>query len=258
MNNLQIASLNSGSNGNCYYIGNQYEAVLIDAGISCRETEKRMSRLGLSMKMVRAVLISHEHTDHTYGVELISRKYRIPVYMSAAALNNSRLNLDEKLWVPLLADKTIHPGRFEVSAFSKRHDSSDPLSFTVSADGVTVGIFTDIGSVCDRVVQHFRKCHAAFLEANYDESMLLEGRYPWFLKNRIRGDLGHLSNDQAFDLFISHRSPNLSHLLISHLSRDNNKPDLVLDMFMKKAGNTYIAIASRDKETPVFTVHNNS
>ena len=251
---LFITSLNSGSNGNCYYIGNHHEAVLIDAGISCRETEKRLARLGLSFSKIKAVFITHEHSDHTRGVEVISRKYQVPVYITVATHNHSSLKLDKNLVKTFDAYAPVHIGKLSVKAFPKMHDAREPHSFTVSFDGITVGILTDIGSACEHVIHNFSQCHAAFLEANYDEVMLEEGRYPQFLKNRIRGDEGHLSNHQALELFNTHKSPCLSHLLLSHLSEDNNRPQLVLDLFMKHAGTTHIAIASRYEESAVYCI----
>ena len=251
---LNIASLNSGSNGNCYYIGNQDEAVMIDAGVTCRESENRMERIGLSFEKVRAIFISHEHTDHTRGVEVISRRYRIPVYLTSNTLEHSKLTLEQELVRSISPQEHVTIGGLRVEAFSKRHDAIEPLSFTVCGSGVTIGVLTDIGSACKNVVRNFKVCNAVFLEANYDEIMLEEGRYPVFLKNRIKGDHGHLSNLQALDLFIRHRHPNLSHLLLSHLSKDNNDPRRVLELFRKYAGNTKIEIASRFEESPVYTI----
>jgi len=251
---LYITSLNSGSNGNCYYVGNHREAVLIDAGISCREAEKRLERSGLSFKKIRAVFISHEHTDHICGAKVIARKYQIPVYISAATYKHSRLKLAKSLVMTLHAYAPVRIGELLVNAFPKLHDAREPHSFTVTGGGITVGIFTDIGAACENVIQNFSQCHAAFLEANYDEVMLEEGSYPLFLKNRIRGDEGHLSNHQALELFTTHKSPFMSHLLLSHLSEQNNSPQLVHDLFMKHAGSTNIGIASRYEESGVYCI----
>jgi phosphoribosyl 1,2-cyclic phosphodiesterase len=251
---LYITSLNSGSNGNCYYVGNDHEAVLIDAGISCRETEYRMRRLGLPMQTIRAIFISHEHTDHILGADVISRKYKLPVYITAAAHRNSRLRLEPQLVKPYSTYSPVTIGGLSVNAFPKRHDASEPHSFTVTGNGITVGILTDIGTACEHVVRHLGQCHAAFLEANYDEKMLEEGRYPLFLKKRIRGDEGHLSNHQALDLFTTHRAPFMSLLVLSHLSAYNNSPQLVQDLFSKHANGTRIVVASRYEETEVFKV----
>ena len=117
-----------------------------------------------------------------------------------------------------------------------------------------MGVLTDIGAACEHVRKHFSQCHAAFLEANYDEEMLEKGRYPYHLKRRIRGGLGHLSNSQALEVFINHRSPNLSHLLLSHLSKDNNNPELVQELFNQHANGTEIIVASRYQESAVYHI----
>ena len=251
---LFISSLNSGSNGNCYYVGNDREAVLIDAGISCRETERRMIRMGLSIRKVRAIFITHEHTDHTRGAEVISRKYQVPVYITAATYENSRMKIDPLFLQHFTAYTPLHIGELRINAFPKRHDAAEPHSFTVNGNGVTIGVFTDIGIACDHVVQHLNRCHAAFLESNYDETMLEEGRYPLFLKKRIRGEEGHLSNDQALELFITHKAPFMSLLVLSHLSAHNNHPKLVYDKFSRYANGTKIVVASRYEETEVFCI----
>ncbi|MFA5972778.1 MAG: MBL fold metallo-hydrolase [Lentimicrobiaceae bacterium] len=252
---LYISSLNSGSNGNCYYVGNQHEAVLIDAGLSCRETETRISRLGLSMNKIKAIFISHEHSDHTRGTGVISRKYRIPVYFSPATYANSRLHLDTSLVRYFNSNEPTSIGDLSVNAFPKLHDASEPHSFTVTGNGITIGVLTDIGSVCDDVIRNFSQCHAAFLEANYDEEMLESGSYPVYLKKRIRSDLGHLSNIQSLELFTRHKPVFMSHLLLSHLSQDNNDPRIVHDLFTKQAGDTHIAIASRHQESVVYFIN---
>ena len=248
---LFITSLNSGSNGNCYYVGSAEEAVLVDVGISCREVERRMRRLGLRMDLVKAIFISHEHTDHISGVPVLSKKYRLPVYITGQTLHNSRMQLQGTAFD---AQQPVAVGQLQVTAFAKHHDACDPHSFMISGHGVTIGVFTDIGQCCDRLVHHFRQCHAAFLEANYDTDMLEKGRYPVFLKNRIRGGQGHLSNQQALDLFRQHRPDGMQVLLLSHLSRDNNDPALVQEIFSRHAGNVEVAVASRYVESKVYEI----
>lgn len=253
-NPLYITSLNSGSNGNCYYVGNSKEAILVDAGISCRETEKRMLRLGLCMKKVKAIFISHEHGDHIKGLTVLSKKFGIPVYITPGTINNCRLNLPEELIRSFVSHETVQIGTIEVTCFPKIHDAAEPHSFMVSCGGIKVGVFTDLGMVCEQLSHHFQQCDAAFLEANYDEELLHTGKYPYYLKRRISGGQGHLSNTQALELFKNHRSQNLSHLLLSHLSKDNNDPELVEHLFNQHAEQTTIVIATRYMETPVFTI----
>lgn len=251
---LYITSLNSGSNGNCYYIGNDSEAILVDAGLSCRETERRMAKLDLNIKKIKAIFISHEHIDHVRGVAGLSAKYSLPVYVT----DNTRMgcyHLQPSAAVSFTAYMPVAIGSLNITAFPKFHDASDPHSFIIEGNGVTIGVFTDIGKPCNHVTAHFAKCDAAFLEANYDDHMLEAGRYPYFLKNRIRGGRGHLSNTQALDIFINHRSATLSHLLLSHLSKDNNSPELVLDLFTRNAVNTHVVVASRYEAGEVYFVH---
>jgi len=255
---LFITSLNSGSNGNCYYIGNGQEAVLVDAGISCRETEKRMHRLGLSMQNVKAIFISHEHGDHIRGLQSITHKYKLPVYITAPTMRHSRLILGEAILQSFNAHQPVQIGGLSITAFPKLHDASDPHSFVISGSGVTIGVFTDIGMPCENVIRYFKQCHAAFLEANYDEGMLERGRYPYHLKARIRGDKGHLSNEQALQLFKMHRPSFMTHLLLAHLSQDNNNPDLALQLFSMHSDTTNIVVASRHEETAVYQVMANS
>ncbi len=252
---LYIASLNSGSNGNCYYIGNNDSAILVDAGISCRKTETRMRRLQLSMEKVKAIFISHEHTDHIQGLTALAKKYDLPVYITQATLQGcgSQIRLPFRVQ-PFTAHEPVAVNHLRVTAFPKFHDAAEPHSFIVSDDEVTVGIFTDIGLPCNHVIQHFKQCHAAFLEANYDEVMLEQGRYPVHLKRRISGKHGHLSNRQALELFLKHKSPFMTHMLLAHLSKENNHPKLVEELFMAHAGSTHIAVASRYEESAVYEV----
>ena len=152
---LFIASLNSGSNGNCYYIGNEEEAVLIDAGLSCRETERRMRRLGLSLDRVKAIFISHEHDDHIRGLEILSRRYQLPVYITEPTLEQCRFPPDPALVSSFRGGEAVVIGGLNILAFGKSHDASDPYSFLVSSATVRIGVFTDIGVVCDNLIRHF-------------------------------------------------------------------------------------------------------
>jgi phosphoribosyl 1,2-cyclic phosphodiesterase len=252
---LFIASLNSGSNANCYYVGNNNEAVLIDAGLSCRETEKRMKRLELDMKKVKAIFISHEHSDHISGLEVLSKKFQLPVYITPATLQNSRLKLEPSLVTSFTKNNPVFIGELEVLPFTKSHDADDPHSFTVSSKGINIGVITDIGYACKQVLKHFAQCHAVFLESNYCEDMLMNGGYPYHLKQRISGDEGHLSNKQALELFLNYKAPHLQLLILSHLSQNNNKPQVVEALFAPHSNERLkIVVASRYKESEVFTI----
>ncbi len=254
---LSFTSLNSGSNGNCYYIENQQDAILVDAGITCLETEKRLERLGLSMSKVRAIFVSHEHSDHIKGIPVIAKKYKLPIFITDGTLKMSGFSLESHLLKTFIAHEAVQIGDLEITAFPKFHDATEPHSFIVSCNGIKVGVFTDIGIPCEQVIRYFSSCHAAFLEANYDEDMLENGPYPTYLKARIRGIYGHLSNKQALELFCT-SGTHMSHLLLSHLSRDNNNPALVLELFKSRSQGTEIIVASREMESKVYHINSPS
>ena len=254
---LQIASLNSGSNANCYYIGNSNEAILIDAGLSCRETEKRMRRLGLDISLVKAIFISHEHCDHIAGLRVLSKKYRLPVYITNNTLRNCGFEIEKDLVFSFMHSGPVSVGELSILPFTKSHDAHDPHSFIVSGNDIHIGVITDIGYACKHVIKHFKLCDAVFLESNYCQQMLSDGPYPLHLKNRISSRKGHLSNDQALELFLNHKPRNLQLLILSHLSQNNNRPEIVSKMFSEHAGNVKVVIASRHKETELFNIERN-
>ena len=251
---LFVSSLNSGSNGNCYYIGNAEDAILVDAGLCCKEIEKRMMRLQLSISKLKAIFISHEHSDHIKGLSIFSRKHQLPVYITANTLLNGRIALEQHLVHSFSANEPVIIGSLRIMAFAKHHDACDPYSFIVSCNKVNVGVFTDIGQPCAGLKKYFKLCHAAFLEANYDEVMLQNGSYPYHLKRRITGGKGHLSNRQALEVFINCRAAGMSHLFLSHLSKNNNCPQLVQQLFEENANGVQIIVASRYSETAIYQI----
>lgn len=251
---ILFTSLNSGSNGNCYYVGNEYDAILVDAGISCREIETRLKQLGLGLEKLRGIIISHEHADHIKGLPVFQKKYQVPVYITGPTLRQSGLKINPQFVRNFSASHPIAIGSLILKAFPKNHDAIDPYSFTISSGGINVGVFTDIGTCCEHLISHFKNCHAAFLEANYDDAMLDKGSYPYYLKSRIRGGKGHLSNKQALEIFTTHRPAFMSHLILSHLSKNNNCPQLVQELFDQHANDIKIIVASRYEATAVYSL----
>ncbi|MDP3392771.1 MBL fold metallo-hydrolase [Sediminibacterium sp.] len=259
---LQIASLNSGSNGNCYYVGNSNDAVLVDIGLSLRETEIRMKQLNLSVDKLRAIFISHEHTDHIKGVSTFANKYKIPIYITPeTAKGGPRLirplsktfEANQPICIGKEANQSAEASLI-VTPFLKEHDAADPHSFIISYQGIHVGVITDIGIACNNVTHYFQQCHAAFLESNYDEVLLKNGRYSQPLKERICNGKGHISNRQALELFKNYRPKNMSHLLLAHLSKENNSPELALQNFLPHANQTKILVASRYEPSPLIEI----
>jgi len=251
---LYVTALNSGSNGNCYYIGNEDEAVLIDVGISCREVVKRLKRLEVPMNRIKAIFVSHEHADHVRGIRVLSSKFNLPVYITRNTLAHARLSPVNPNLVELEAFQEVSIGNLHITAFPKQHDAADPHSFVISNRQVNVGVLTDIGAPCDHVIHYFKQCHAVFLEANYDEEMLEAGHYPYFLKNRIRSEAGHMSNRQAYELFLQHRPAFMTHVFLSHLSKDNNTPERALGHFATDDHGVKVLMTSRDNEIPIARI----
>ncbi len=256
---MKIASIASGSNGNCYYLENDNDAILVDAGISTKQIVARMTKLGLSMSKVKGVFISHEHTDHVLGVEVLSKKYSVPVFMTQKTytscgkiINNSLLNF-------FCPGNQVTLGKIHVHPFLKSHDAAEPCSFSVSSERWNVAVMTDIGLECSNVISHLRNADAVFLESNYDDKMLEAGPYPAFLKKRISSGLGHLSNTQAGLIVLEHASSRLKHVFLSHLSANNNTPELAYETFndcikQRKDLKPELFITSRHKESKLVSM----
>ncbi|MGM0376142.1 MAG: MBL fold metallo-hydrolase [Bacteroidota bacterium] len=252
---IEICALASGSNGNCYYIGNDRDAVLVDAGISRRQVLERMKERRLDPSKIRAVLISHEHADHFKGIRVLSKHLNVPVFMTRRAYDKS--------WGPNRPAKIsyfdpgdiIKIGGFNVYTFLKQHDAAEPCSFRIEHDGVNVGVMTDIGEPCENVLRHFSECQAMFLESNYDEEMLWNGPYPGYLKNRVSSGYGHLSNKQASELLENYGGEDLQVVFLSHLSADNNRPEVALNEFDRLKDRYLVKLTSRHTPAEIFTLN---
>lgn len=249
-----VAVLNSGSNGNCCYVSDGTDAILVDAGLSCKQIEYRMMQLGLRPETVRGVFVSHEHSDHIFGLKGLYKKHRIPIYMTDATREAAGLPLPSEAYRSIGTRSRVDIGGLSIEVFPVSHDAADPHQFTVSTDSVRFGVFTDLGYPSEQVKGIFRTCDAVVLETNYDEDMLDNGPYPLALRQRISGQHGHLSNRQAFELFQEHRNPQLSHVFLGHLSQENNSPDKVMHLFGPQAGRTRLVMTSRHGATPVYRI----
>lgn len=248
---LEICSIASGSNGNCYYIGNNSDAVLIDAGISTKQILLRMAERSLDPQKIKALFITHEHSDHLRGARVLAKRLQIPVYMTAKTFNSSYKNLRPYYPTFFKPDDVIEVGEFTVFPVLKNHDAAEPCSFRVQYKHQNIGVFTDIGEACDNVRGHLVHCDALFLESNYDEKMLWAGHYPWHLKRRVASNIGHLSNDQAFELLSEFAGEKLKCVFLSHISRDNNTHEKAFEALHKLSSKYVIKIASRYEASEV-------
>ncbi len=241
----EICALASGSNGNCYYIGNETEAILIDAGISRRQIIDRMKLQGLNPSKLKAVFITHEHSDHYKGAKVLSDKLQIPVYISEKTWAKSYPTMRPSNVITFSRGDTLQVGSFRICSFAKYHDAIEPCSFRIEHDNKNIGVFTDIGEATDDVKAQFAKCDFVFLESNYDPEMLEMGNYPSYLKKRVAGKYGHLSNIQAKELTEQHAGVNLKTIYLSHISEDNNRGDIALNAFNELSKKYNIKLTSR-------------
>lgn len=220
---LSVCVLASGSRGNAIYIDDGNTAVLIDAGLSGIEIQRRMDRKGLEPSKLDAILVSHEHSDHVQGVGVLSRRFDLPVYISDGTRRATGKSLGKlKEVIPFTCGKAFDVDSLKIHPFSISHDAEDPAGFTIRSNGSKVGIATDLGIITAVVKTHLKDCNILVIEANHDPQMLIDGPYPWPLKQRIQGRSGHLSNEDTADLLQQILHDRLSHVILAHLSEENN------------------------------------
>ena len=223
---MRFSVLASGSSGNACYVETAQSRILIDAGLSCRETIKRLELIDVDPKSIQALIITHEHSDHIKGAGPVARRLDIPVY-----INRSTLNKGIKTLGNLSRPVTIHTGQtitindLFVETFTKCHDAVDPMGLVVASNGVRLGLVTDLGRSTRMLEDRLRGCQGLIVEFNHDEGMLEEGPYPLYLKRRIRGPDGHLSNKEGLALLKALLHDDLGVVILAHLSEANNLPE---------------------------------
>jgi phosphoribosyl 1,2-cyclic phosphodiesterase len=254
---IKLSILASGSKGNSIYVATPRVRVLIDAGLSAREIDRRLKRIGLRAKDLDAVVITHEHRDHVSGLGPLSRRYRLPVFLNRA----TRRNLPDQVGSLAdciefntgrsfsVADLTIHP-------FSLSHDAADPVGLTLVNGESKVGICTDLGRATRLVEHHLQGCRLLLLEANHDVGMLTKGPYPWSLKQRIKSTSGHLSNDKARELLARVLGDPLQRVILAHLSEVNNRPETALEAFaeVRNACRLHLTVASQHEPSEIIVL----
>lgn len=226
---LSVCILASGSKGNATYISDGTTSLLVDAGLSGLEIERRLTARGICPKTIDALVVSHEHADHIQGVGVLSRRYHIPVYITKKtdrAAANQLGKVDSIVYFECGTLFSVHT--LAVRPFSVSHDAEDTSGFVFYGNGVKVGMATDLGVVTGVVKAHLKGCNGLIIEANHDAAMLMEGPYPWPLKQRIRSRTGHLSNEETRVLLKELVHDRLSHVILAHLSENNNTPEKAL------------------------------
>ena len=264
---MQLYSIASGSSGNCIYVGTKETNILIDAGISMKRIREGLAAQKLSLEGIQAIFITHEHTDHISGLGHVLRKVPIPVYATAETIsaiwkkgNMNGISMD--LFHTLDPECPVSIWDMEVLPIAISHDAANPVCYTVRAEGKKVGVATDMGCYTTKIVEHLKNCDSLLLEANHDINLLQVGSYPYSLKMRILGERGHLSNDASARLIQEILHPGLQHVVLGHLSQENNFPELAYQTVSYELENnpvwnkldTELLVANRHEPTRLLTI----
>ncbi len=241
---VSVSVLASGSRGNSAIVASPRTKILVDAGISCRETVKRMRAAGDDPRTLSAILITHEHGDHVYGLAVLARKFHVPVFMTGATHQAwTKSWRDDGGEVPQLARLEIFSaghsfqvGDVAITPFTIPHDAADPVGLTFRAEGIKVGVVTDLGYLPPNVCHELRGCDVLVIESNHDLEMLRIGPYPWSVKQRVGSPTGHLSNDKLAKFLCTEYDGNASYIVLAHLSEQNNHPELARGTAEKALG----------------------
>ena len=231
---MNLYSIASGSSGNCIYVGNEDTNILIDAGISGKRVIEGLTSIDVNPEKLNGIMVTHEHSDHVKGIGVLARKYKVPIYATAetihAMLRSSSIGrIPEELFHIIEPNASFEIQDITVNPFSISHDASNPVAYSFENAGKKVAIATDLGTYDDYIVAQLEGCHALLIEANHDIHMLQVGSYPYILKRRILGDRVHLSYDNSGKLLTRIFHDGLGYIVLGHLSKENNYPDLAYE-----------------------------
>ncbi|HEX6467190.1 MAG TPA: MBL fold metallo-hydrolase [Terriglobales bacterium] len=250
---VRLTVLASGSKGNSAVISSSAGSILVDAGLSCRETLRRMHAAGEDPHALKAIVITHEHQDHVNGLPVLARKLKAPIYMTpathdawaqwvrgAAGKQSAMFPEDDKAHIDCLehfhSGQSFQIGGIAVLPFTIPHDAADPVGFVFQIDGVRVGVVTDLGYMPSNVRMHLRGCDVLMVESNHDLEMLRGGPYPWSVKQRVMSRVGHLSNEALAEFFSKDYDGGAAFVILAHLSECNNHPELARGMAERALG----------------------
>jgi phosphoribosyl 1,2-cyclic phosphodiesterase len=247
---VTFCSLSSGSSGNCYYIGNEFHGILVDAGISATSVRKFLKNMEISMQSVMGILVTHNHIDHIKGLPQLTKKSFIPAF-TTRKVRESILTPQVPIPVDSIREipigKKFHLAGFDIQPFPVHHDAPETVGYHICAGDVKITVVTDLGHICDEAAKYIRAANLLVIESNYDEEMLTGGSYPWFLKTRIRSDNGHLGNHQTSAFLAENLGDHLQYICLAHLSKNNNTPEKVLQTLNKTFSEKGIKLNGRQK-----------
>lgn len=263
---MRMMSIASGSSGNCIYIGSDNTHILIDAGVSRKKITEGLKMADLSMSDISAIFVTHEHIDHTKGIGVISRKDHTKVYSTQGTIDGifettSLGSMEPELFTPILPDCDIQINDLNIHSFSVSHDANDPVAYTVTCGNSKAGVITDLGYFNDYIVDNLKDCQSMLVEANHDVNLLQVGSYPYYLKQRILGKKGHLSNESSGQLINCLLNDDVKNIMLGHLSLENNYDKLAYEtvrLEIDSSDNNYksndfnIEVAKRSEPTRII------
>ncbi|HEY9575565.1 MAG TPA: MBL fold metallo-hydrolase [Lachnospiraceae bacterium] len=265
---MRLCSIASGSSGNCIFVGGSHSSLLVDVGISNKRIEEGLRKLDMTGRDLAGILITHEHSDHIKGLGVLARKHNIPIFASkgtiAAIKSMTSLGkIEEDLFCPIEEDKDFFVGELKVHPFAVSHDAAQPVAYRISNGNKKVAVATDLGEYTPYITENLQNLDALLLEANHDINMLQVGPYPYYLKRRILGERGHLSNESAGRLLSEIIHDKMKAVLLGHLSHENNYEKLAYETVCAeitlsdtpyKATDFFIQVAKRDTLSECITI----
>jgi phosphoribosyl 1,2-cyclic phosphodiesterase len=256
---MEISALASGSSGNCFYVGNNSSGVLVDAGISAKQILSRLSLINKKPESIKAILLTHEHADHIRGADVFSRNFNIPIFCTNKTSSDSFICSNKDSINSIKNHENFKIAGLDIETFKKSHKARDPVFFSLSLQNKKVSVITDLGYCCSNVISEVGSSNAVFLESNHDPAMLDEGPYPYYLKKWVKGDDGHLSNTQAGLCALEHANSRLKNIILSHISKTNNTPELALKTFYKlikerKNFHPNVLVSNREMPTKIIKI----
>jgi len=254
---MKLYTIASGSSGNCVCIVTEKACILVDAGITAKRIEAGLSAAGIALSQLDAILVTHEHIDHVRGIEVIAKKQPVPIYgtketLDAFCRSSKQTGRLEELMHFVQPEECFSIKDILVDSFSTSHDAGNPIGYTFVSQGHKIGMATDLGCYDDRIIGKLTDSEVLYLEANYDLNMLMAGSYPYPLKLRIAGERGHLSNEMSSDLIVKLLHERLHHVVIAHMSKENNYAELAYETVRQAVYNNW----HWPGEPPVITVAN--
>lgn len=265
---MRLVSIASGSSGNCTYIGSENTHLLVDAGISNKRIEQGLNEIGVKGSELNGIVLTHEHSDHIRGLGILAKKYGIPVYGTRETLEEiqGKKCLGEypkELLTGIRPDVEFSVGDLDILPFSIDHDAANPVAYRVRHGRKHVAVATDMGHYDSYIIEHLQGLDALLIESNHDVNMLQTGSYPYYLKRRILGDHGHLSNENAGRLLNYLLHDRMKYILLGHLSKENNYEALAYETVKLeidqgdtpyRSSDFSIAVARRDEMSQILYV----